>query len=248
MRNKARRTDAMNDTLKKIWNVASTVIVILVVLCAVFLMGSRLVGFQCYTVLTGSMEPVYSPGDLIYVKHVYGKDIAGISDPAELERAKKDKINTVQNLIDEGKIKVGDPITFMLNETTVATHRIVEIDEENHKFRTKGDANETTETVLFLNLVGKVYFSIPALGIVSNYIQNPPGMYIAIAAGIVLIILVFLPDMLGKKKKGEDDPEIVAVQSKLSNAAEENEKLKAEVERLRAEMNEQKDKNDKKSE
>ena len=54
--------------LKKIWNVISTALVVLIVLCAVFLMGSRLLGYQVFNVISGSMEPEYSVGDLIYVK------------------------------------------------------------------------------------------------------------------------------------------------------------------------------------
>ena len=56
--------------LKKIWSVASTVLVVLVVLCAVFLMGSRVMGYQLYTVISGSMEPNFRVGDLLYVKEV----------------------------------------------------------------------------------------------------------------------------------------------------------------------------------
>lgn len=225
----------MNNTLKKIWNITSTVLVVLIVLCAVFLMGSRMMGYHVYTVLSGSMEPEYMVGDLLYVKHVDSRDFSDIKDKAELEKAKQEKIDKILSLIEDGSLKVKDPITFMLNETTVATHRIVEIDTENYKFITQGDANETTEEVHFLNLVGEVSFSIPKLGYVSDFIQNPPGIYITIAIGSVLILAVFLPDMIGKKKKEEEDPELVAVQSEVKAANEENERLKAEVERLRAE-------------
>ena len=55
------------DTFKKIWNIVSTVLVVLMVLCAVFLLGSRLIGYQCFTVISGSMAPKYNVGDLIYV-------------------------------------------------------------------------------------------------------------------------------------------------------------------------------------
>ncbi len=210
------------------------------VLCAVFLMGSRIMGFHVYTVLSGSMEPEYMVGDLLYVKHIDNRDFSNITDPAALEKAKQEKINKILSLIEKGSLKVGDPITFMLNETTVATHRIVEIDIENQKFVTKGDANETTEEVMFLNLVGKVSLSIPKLGWVSDFIQNPPGMYYTIAGGVVLILLVFLPDMISKKKKKEDDPELVAAQTEINAANEENERLKAEVERLKAEVSDNK--------
>lgn len=164
----------MKTTLRKIWNMISTVLVILIVLCAVFLMGSRLVGYQCYTVISGSMEPEYSVGDLLYVKKV--------------------DVNTIE---------VGDPITFILNEDLiVATHRVVEIDAENQHFYTKGDANEIadSEPVHFNNVIGVPQFHIPLLGYVSDFVQNPPGMYITIAVGALLILIVFLPDFFRKKK------------------------------------------------
>ena len=203
----------MNNTLKKIWSVTSTVLVVVFVLCAVFLMGSRIIGYQCYTVISPSMEPEYSVGDLIYVKEV---------DPTT--------------------IKEGDVITFLVNEDLViGTHRVVRVDAENQRFYTKGDANETEDgsPVHFNNVIGVPQFAIPKLGYVSDFVQNPPGMYITIGVGIVLILAVFLPDMIGKKKK-EDEPEAAAAQTELSEAAEENERLKAEVERLRAEMQETK--------
>ena len=199
----------MNNTLKKIWNIVSTALVVLMVLCAVFLMGSRVMGYQCFTVISGSMEPKYSVGDLIYVKKV-----------------------------DANTIKVGDDVTFILNEDlVVATHRVVRIDAENQRLYTKGLANEIEDSdpVHFNNVIGVPQFSIPKLGYVSNFVQNPPGMYITIGVGIILILAVFLPDMIGKKKNEDEDKEVAAVQTEIDATAEENERLKAEIERLKAE-------------
>ena len=196
-------------TLKKIWNIVSTALVVLMVLCAVFLMGSRVMGYQCFTVISGSMEPKYSVGDLIYVKKV-----------------------------DANTIKVGDDITFILNEDlVVATHRVVRIDAENQRLYTKGLANEIEDSdpVHFNNVIGVPQFSIPKLGYVSDFVQNPPGMYITIGVGIILILAVFLPDMIGKKKNEDEDKEVAAVQTEIDATAEENERLKAEIERLKAE-------------
>lgn len=193
-------------TLKKIWNIASTALVALIVLCAVFLMGSRLFGFQCYTVISPSMKPVYGVGDLIYVKDV-----------------------------DPNTIKAGDIITFIINEDlVVGTHRVVRVDAENQHFYTKGDANsiEDQNPVHFNNVIGVPRFSIPKLGYVSDFVQNPPGMYITIGVGILLILAVFLPDMIGKKKKEES----AAPYAEIDTAAAENEKLKEELAQLRAEM------------
>ena len=201
------------NALKKIWSIVSTILVVSVVLCAVFLMGSRLLGFECYTVISGSMQPKYMVGDLIYVKEV--------------------DVNT---------IKVGDDITFILNEDlVVATHQVIRVDTENQHFYTKGIANEIADTdpVHFNNVIGVPQFSIPKLGYVSDFVQHPPGLYITISVGVILILLVFLPDFLGKKKKEND----IEGEEKVAETNEENEKLKAEIEMLRAKMEENQSKN-----
>lgn len=174
----------MSKTLKKIWNFVSTVLVAVVVLLALLLAGARIFGLQVFTVLSGSMEPTYHTGSLIYVKKV-----------------------------DPFTIQPGQPITFMLDEKTVATHRVVGVvpDEEDTtviRFRTKGDANEAEDGTLvhYKNVIGEPAFSIPYLGYLAEYIQHPPGMYVAISAGAVLLLLVFIPDIFSddEKKKGPD--------------------------------------------
>ena len=177
------------SAISKVWSVASTVLVVIVVLVAVFLMGSRIMGYRVFTVISGSMEPAYSVGDLIYVKNTEPKEI-----------------------------KVGDAITYVMNENlVVSTHRVVKIEQKNGEFMfyTKGDANKDADKspVHNKNVVGVVKFSIPYLGYVSDWVQNPPGMYIAIALGVILIIAVFLPDIIksgrdkdGKKHNVEEAP------------------------------------------
>lgn len=164
----------MNKTVKKIWNIFTTILVVLVVLLAVLLVGARLVGLQVFTVLSGSMEPTYHTGALIYVKKV-----------------------------DTQKIQVGTPITFMMDEDTVATHRVVEVvpDEEDPsviRYRTKGDANDAVDggLVHYKNVIGTPVFTIPYLGYVASYIQQPPGTYVAISAGAIILLLMFVPDIL----------------------------------------------------
>ena len=119
----------MSKTVKRIWNWFTTVLVAVVVILALLLVGARLIGLQVFTVLSGSMEPAYHVGSLIYVKDV---------DPFELES--------------------GDVITFMLDEDTVATHRIVEVvpDETDStvvRFKTKADANDPEDGAILLLLV-----------------------------------------------------------------------------------------------
>lgn len=169
----------MSKTFKRIWNWISGILVGMVVLLAIALVGVRLVGLKPFVVLSGSMRPVYDVGSLLYVKSVDYKDL-----------------------------KVGDDITYMLSENTVVTHRIIEVlvDEEDPdtiRYFTQGVANDVPDgtSVHYKNIIGKPVFSIPFLGYVSNYIQNPPGMYVAIAVGAILILLVFLPDIFSDEDK-----------------------------------------------
>jgi len=175
---------AMMKTIAKVWNAITSILVVIVIILALLLAGVRLIGFQVFTVLSGSMEPVYHTGSLIYVKEVDYRDLGE-----------------------------GDVITFMLNEDTVATHRIVGVvPDENDpsvvRYRTKGDANDAEDGSLvhYKNVIGSPVFTIPKLGYVANYIQNPPGTYIAMSGGAILMILVFLPDLLGSDEEEEKKP------------------------------------------
>lgn len=175
--------------MKKLWNITSSILVGIVVILALVLVGVRLLGYQTYVVLSGSMEPTYPTGSLIYVKQV-----------------------------DYTELKVGDPITFMVDEDTVATHRIIEIlvDDQDCsvlRFRTQGDANDSPDgtAVHYKNIIGKPVVCIPKLGYVANFIQNAPGKYLAIGFGAILLVLVFLPDLLKEdndKKKKSEEPKI----------------------------------------
>lgn len=171
----------MGKTVKKVWNIVTSIIVGLAVLLAIALVGVRLVGFQVFTVLSGSMEPTYHVGSLIYVKDV-----------------------------DYKELQSGDVITFLLDEDTVATHRIVEVvpdedDPETLRYRTKGDANDAEDGSLvhYKNVIGSPVFAIPKLGYFADYIQNPPGTYVALCAGAVFLLLVFLPDLFSSYDKDE---------------------------------------------
>lgn len=111
---------------------------------------------QVYSVLSGSMEPTYHTGSLIYVKDV-----------------------------DYTTIQPGQVITFMLDEDTVATHRVVEVvpDDEDPsvlRYRTKGDANnvEDGSLVHYKNVLGTpgVYHSPAGL---SGQLYPEPAGYVS---------------------------------------------------------------------
>ena len=202
--------------IRKLWTLISTLLVIAMVFLAVALVGVRFIGLTPYAVLSGSMEPTYHVGSLIYVKDVDHRDIA-----------------------------IGDPLTFVVNEDLlVATHRVVDIsivetrqepvlddagnpvtdengdpvlqevplDEPTYYYQTKGDANDDVDgsPVHYKNIVGTPVFSIPYLGYLSSWLQTRKGMIMGISIALVLLILTFLPDMLKavddtpKKKDSEE--------------------------------------------
>ena len=199
---------------KRIWDIFTTLLVIAAVVLAIALVGVRLVGLQPFTVLSGSMEPTYHTGSLIYVKKV-----------------------------DYRTLEVGDAITFMLDENTVATHRIVGIvpDEEDPevvRYRTKGDANEAEDggLVHYKNVIGKPVFTIPKLGYIASYVQNPPGTYVAISAGAFIVLLMFLPELLRSifSDGGEEKKSALCGEEKKSALCGETEApVKRESERSR---------------
>lgn len=169
----------MNQKVLKLMKNITSCMVVAAVLLAFLISGIRILGFQVYGVLTGSMAPTYPVGSLIYVKSV-----------------------------DTSELRVQDVITFSLPPNTIVTHRIVEMvpDENNPsiiRYRTKGDANNDVDASLVSagNIIGKVMFAVPQLGYFANYIQEPPGIYVAILVCGLMIAFVFYTDSLENKQK-----------------------------------------------
>lgn len=160
-----------------------TLLMILAIAFAFFTSGIRIFGLQLYTVLSPSMEPLYHPGTLLYLKD---------ADPSTLQ--------------------VGDVITFRVDEKTVATHRIVEVvNDSTLFFRTKGDVNQANDTnpVYPEDLLGVPAFHIHYLGYLANYVQEPPGSYYMIIVYITIVFLVVITDIWGNhlNKKDAKEPE-----------------------------------------
>lgn len=157
-------------------------IIILAVIFLAFLMGGiGLFGIKVYTVISGSMEPKYKVGSLIYVKKV-----------------------------DTSTLKKKDVITYKIPDSVVVTHRIEKIfyDENNKKvFTTKGDANDEADDVPVYeeHVIGKPIFTIPYLGYLSTIIQGKNGKFIILSFFALLVIITTIIDYLVSDKKGGDD-------------------------------------------
>lgn len=167
--------------MKKIWSIISTVVLIVVILLLIAFGGVRLIGLMPYMVTSGSMEPEYPVGSLIYVKETPVQDIS-----------------------------VGDAITFYLEDgRTVATHQVYEVDEEEQVFRTQGINNRDSDgnilhdasPVEFSSVIGCPVAVIPYLGYLNRFCTTAPGVYILIAAAVaVLLISIFVDSREGKEE------------------------------------------------
>lgn len=164
----------------KIWSKVSSVLVAIIAVVAVALVGMRIMGYRTFTVISGSMSPEYPVGSLIYVKPVNYYDL-----------------------------KKGDVISYVANDDkTVVTHRIVDIqvDEKDAsvwRFVTQGDANNTPDAkaVHYKNVLGTPIITIPFIGYFVRNVQQPPGIYIALVVGTLLLAWTFLPGTLEERRK-----------------------------------------------
>lgn len=133
-------------------------------------------GYSPMIVLTDSMLPEISSGDLIIAQRIDPKDV-----------------------------KVGDVISFFDpagNGTSVVTHRVIELVEEDGvtKWRTQGDNNNTEDKQLvpFENLVGIwTGVRVPGGGSVAMFLQTTPGLIVCVVCPLVLLIGY---DVLRRKK------------------------------------------------
>ena len=162
---------------RRIWGIVTTLAVIAVVVLAILLVGVRVVGLTPYAVLSGSMEPTYHVGSLIYVRKVAPEEVK-IGDPIEAP------YRVIEKTKDE---ETGE-------ETTVE----VPLDEPAYYYQTKGDANADVDGApgYYKNLSGEPVFSIPYLGYLSSALQTKKGMILGVTAALVLLLLLFMPDIL----------------------------------------------------
>lgn len=163
--------ERMVKVIKNFWKIATIIIVSIAVILAILLAGIRVIGFKPYTVLSGSMEPHFHVGSIIYVRNV-----------------------------DPETFKKGDTVTYNM-DGNVVTHRVNDIlhdDDGRLYYQTKGDANQMVDAFKLYpeKIIGKPIFSIPLLGFVSNFIQKPPGTFIVIGVCALFVFLSTLTELI----------------------------------------------------
>lgn len=96
------------------------------------------------------------------------------------------EVNDMVIIHEEDKYSVGDIVSFASNGNLV-THRIVQ--EFENGFVTKGDANNAEDMDLLVpeQIVGRVVFVIPKIGMFIEYLRTPLGMTCLVFVGFLLI-------------------------------------------------------------
>lgn len=167
----------MVKRLKKIFKVVINTILAVYLALLVVLVAPSIFGIRSYMVTSGSMEPVISVGSMVYVRPVDYMDIS-----------------------------VNDVITFLIDQDTRVTHRVVDIDDAFQMFQTKGDNNDIPDAspVSYKNVMGKVILHIPYLGYLLSFLSN---VYGKISAICFLFVLVVLSELASNWNKSADSSE-----------------------------------------
>lgn len=164
--------------MKKICRGTAFVICGVLAVLTVLLVLPGLFGIHPLIVKSGSMDPVYPVGSLLYVQRV-----------------------------EEDELKEGRTVTFYLPDgETLVTHRIVDSDEERGVVYTKGDANDVEDGVAtpFSRIIGCPFLCIPYLGYLASYLSSSMGK----AGVMMLVIAVCILSWIdGSIQRGEEEYE-----------------------------------------
>ena len=152
-----------------------TILLIILILGCIPLTVPRAMGYELYTVITGSMEPNVPVGSLVFVKDV---------DPVEVQEK--------------------DVIAFYggKDSNAIITHRVVENRVFMGDFITKGDANSDNDMnpVDYEELIGRVELSVPYVGTVAQFLTSLEGKITAASIIGLAVVLNILGSVLDKKK------------------------------------------------
>ena len=218
--------------MKKIMNIAKTIIVWMVVVLAVFMMiftvisvttfnrnDRDLFGFRAYIVTSDSMSATdFNAGDLIFVKE---------EDPTT--------------------IKAGDIITFISqNEESFGqtiTHKVRKLTRDangNPGFVTYGTTTgvDDTTVVTFPYVLGKYQSHLPYVGTFFQFLKTPQGYIVCIFVPFMLLILYQGINCikLFRRYKGEQVAEMNAEKARIEEERAQNAKMMEELLALKAQL------------
>ena len=138
--------------------------------------------YRMFTVVTGSMDPVYKVGDVVISKEV-----------------------------DPSTIKKGDDVVYLGEKNDfkdkIVTHRVIKIEKKDNEyyFTTKGIANDYSDPVISSDQIyGKVVYKPVVLSFLSGILNTKLGFYLLIFVPVAFLIFLEILDYI-KRKEGELD-------------------------------------------
>ena len=176
--------------------------------------------YRLFSVITGSMAPVYEIGDVLLCETVDIEDL-----------------------------KVGDDISYVGDDGTyknkVITHRIIKIEQDEDGeplFYTKGIATKTIDPVVRKNQIfGKITKNVAFLSALYKFISKPSGFYIAIFVPLIVLISSEIVISMVEKNSNKKGKKIHdRVDSGTSNDSDDNikriEELQKEIKKAQLEL------------
>ena len=161
----------------RVCNCIAYVLLVCLILAVSPFVLPKLFGIEPYGILSNSMEPSYPIGSVVYVK-----------------KCQSDAVSA------------GDVITFSLSvqNENVATHRIVEKDDQQQVFITKGDHNQEIDAtpVSYQRLIGKVALCVPMLGTFYMWLVSATGIAVCTFSLCMVILLWYFVGKWKKERNG----------------------------------------------
>lgn len=199
--------------IKKIFRILILTITLLIIGFTIFSAsvnknyGNGVFGRKFFIVLSDSMKPEFSGGDVVITKAV-----------------------------ESNTLVVGDIITFYKTDGTVVTHQINEIKEVNNEivYYTKGiNVDVVDENYIQANkIIGKYTFSIPKVGNVIMFMKSKVGFFTTIFIPLLLIVILYLIDFIKIFKQYKKSKVEVIETEKLEYQA-----MKKELQALKNQLN-----------
>ena len=163
------------NPMAMICSALGTILLIAVILACIPLTVPRVMGYQIYSVVTGSMEPEIPVGSMVYVKSIAPKEL-----------------------------KEKDVVAFYGGRDTnaIITHRVVHNNLISGQIITKGDANKTADMnpVSYSDVIGIVEYTIPKAGALAQIFTSTQGK-IATAGVVGASVLLHIVASLFERKR-----------------------------------------------
>lgn len=168
-----RKTKSRGRVASAICRLFGCIILIAVIAALLPVTVPRLMGYEVYDVISGSMEPEIPVGSVIYVKSC---------EPSTLEE--------------------GDIVAFYSGDEVVA-HRVTENHKLDGDLVTKGDANEIEDfsDVPYRDVIGRVVRHYPVLGEIMVVLSGTLGKILIACFALCGVLLNVLAANLSDPRK-----------------------------------------------